>query len=118
MPRAGVPGIDLLAIDLQGIQVAIQVKTASNAFHEKKRDKKDSWFKWRVGSKPTEPKGRSFYVFVDLGKSTINTTGEPLALIVPWNDVHRGIDNKDPMFYKIAASTAEKYRNAWDLITK
>jgi len=117
VPRANVPGVDLLVADVSGREsVAIQVKTSSGAKRVFKRNPENGRWEFDVGERGRHLLGPNLlYVFVDLRGGE----GVPDVFVVPSAVVHGffndGVERLRYMMW-IPESEAEEYRDRWDII--
>jgi hypothetical protein len=119
LPRAGVPSLDLIVATPDGQKtLAIQVKTASQAFHLAKKKPEDTRWYWRVSDKVIASSAESlFYVFVDLHVD--DPSKQPDVFIVRSIDIKE--ENLDPTngpWFLIMKDDEEKkwHKNDWHLI--
>jgi hypothetical protein len=117
IPRANVPGLDLIVSDPAGAQsISIQVKTSSGAWRGYKRKPERDHWEFDVGYKAMRQKSdRFFYAFVDLNWGG----GTPRVFVVPSHVVHEqmndGCDRKRFMMW-ITAGEEKDYLEKWDLV--
>jgi hypothetical protein len=117
LTRGGSQSIDLMVGDVGGAAaISLQVKTATRAWRNCRRNPAKSRWEWDVGPRSTKLCGEAiFYAFVDLNGGK----GMPVVFILPSAVVATAVALKGPKRRRFALrpEEAEVYREAWHLLT-